>query len=55
MPAAEWTDTFGPFDEQGRHIPFDEHPLTRRGPRTGGRGTSCSASGPPTAMTSRSP
>jgi PAS domain-containing protein len=28
MPAAEWTETFGPFDEQGRRIPFDEHPLT---------------------------
>ena len=34
MPAAEWTETFGPFDEEGRRIPFDEHPLTeavRRG------------------------
>ena len=34
MPAAEWSDTFGPFDEQGQRIPFDEHPLTlamRRG------------------------
>jgi PAS domain-containing protein len=28
MSAAEWTETFGPFDEQGRRIPFDEHPLT---------------------------
>lgn len=28
MPAAEWTEAFGPFDEHGRHIPFDEHPLT---------------------------
>ena len=28
MPAAEWSDTFGPFDEQGQRIPFDEHPLT---------------------------
>jgi PAS domain-containing protein len=28
MPAAEWTETFGPFDEQGRRIHFDEHPLT---------------------------
>jgi PAS domain-containing protein len=28
MPAAEWTETFGPLDEQGRRIPFDEHPLT---------------------------
>jgi PAS domain-containing protein len=28
MPAAEWTEAFGPFDEQGRRIPFDEHPLT---------------------------
>jgi PAS domain-containing protein len=34
MSSAEWTDTFGPFDEEGRRIPFDEHPLTeavRRG------------------------
>jgi PAS domain-containing protein len=34
MPSSEWTDTFGPFDEEGRRIPFDEHPLTaavRRG------------------------
>jgi hypothetical protein len=28
MPADEWTEKFGPFDEQGRRIPFDEHPLT---------------------------
>jgi hypothetical protein len=28
MPAAEWGETFGPFDEEGRRIPFDEHPLT---------------------------
>jgi PAS domain-containing protein len=28
IPAAEWGDTFGPFDEEGRRIPFDEHPLT---------------------------
>ena len=28
MPAAEWSDTFGPFDEEGRRIPFDKHPLT---------------------------
>jgi PAS domain-containing protein len=28
MPAAEWSETFGPFDEQGRRIPFDDHPLT---------------------------
>ena len=28
MPAAEWSDSFGPFDEEGRRIPFDEHPLT---------------------------
>jgi PAS domain-containing protein len=28
MATAEWTDTFGPFDEEGRKIPFDEHPLT---------------------------
>lgn len=28
MPASEWGDTFGPFDEKGRYIPFDEHPLT---------------------------
>jgi PAS domain-containing protein len=28
MAAAEWGETFGPFDEEGRRIPFDEHPLT---------------------------
>ena len=28
MAAAEWSDTFGPFDEAGKRIPFDEHPLT---------------------------
>lgn len=28
MSAAEWSDAFGPFDEEGRRIPFDEHPLT---------------------------
>ena len=28
MPADEWSDTFGPFDAEGRRIPFDEHPLT---------------------------
>jgi PAS domain-containing protein len=29
MPAAEWwSDAFGPFDEEGHRIPFDEHPLT---------------------------
>jgi PAS domain-containing protein len=28
MPAAEWGETFGPFDAEGRRIPFDEHPLT---------------------------
>jgi len=28
MSVADWSDAFGPFDEQGRHIPFDEHPLT---------------------------
>jgi PAS domain-containing protein len=28
MSAAEWGDAFGPFDEQGRRIPFEEHPLT---------------------------
>jgi PAS domain-containing protein len=27
MPAEEWGQTFGPFDEEGRRIPFDEHPL----------------------------
>jgi PAS domain-containing protein len=28
MGTAEWGDTFGPFDDKGRRIPFDEHPLT---------------------------
>jgi PAS domain-containing protein len=28
MTAAEWGEAFGPFDEEGRRIPFDEHPLT---------------------------
>jgi PAS domain-containing protein len=28
MPAADWSGRFGPFDEEGRRIPFDEHPLT---------------------------
>ncbi len=28
MSVAEWGDKFGPFDEDGRRIPFDEHPLT---------------------------
>jgi PAS domain-containing protein len=28
MAATEWGETFGPFDEEGRRIPFDEHPLT---------------------------
>jgi len=28
MRAAEWGERFGPYDAQGRHIPFDEHPLT---------------------------
>jgi PAS domain-containing protein len=27
MTAEEWGPAFGPFDEQGRRIPFDEHPL----------------------------
>ena len=37
MPAAEWTATFGPFDEAGERIPFEEHPLTVavRGGRAG--------------------
>ena len=29
MAANEWGETFGPFDQDGRRIPFDEHPLTR--------------------------
>ncbi len=28
MSVAEWGEKFGPFDEEGRRIPFDEHPLT---------------------------
>jgi PAS domain-containing protein len=28
MPQAEWAESFGPYDEEGRRIPFDEHPLT---------------------------
>ena len=28
MPMAEWGDQFGSFDEDGRRIEFDEHPLT---------------------------
>jgi PAS domain-containing protein len=28
MPAAQWGEAFGPYDEEGRRIPFDEHPLT---------------------------
>lgn len=37
MAAAEWGETFGPFDAEGRRIPFDEHPLTLavRGQRAG--------------------
>jgi PAS domain-containing protein len=27
MPAAAWAETFGPFDEDGRRIPWEEHPL----------------------------
>lgn len=27
MPAEEWGATFGPFDEEGQRIPWDEHPL----------------------------
>ena len=27
MPAAEWGETFGPFDEEQRRIPWEEHPL----------------------------
>lgn len=27
MAATEWGETFGPFDEEGLRIPFDEHPL----------------------------
>jgi PAS domain-containing protein len=28
MSAAEWGDTFGPFDDEGRAIPYDELPVT---------------------------
>lgn len=28
MPPDEWTEAFGPFDDEGQQIPFDEHPLT---------------------------
>ncbi len=28
MTAAEWTSTFGPFDEEGRPMPFEDVPLT---------------------------
>ncbi len=28
MTAEEWTTTFGPFDEDGRPIPFEDVPLT---------------------------
>ena len=28
MTAADWGERFGPLDEEGRRIPFDEHPLT---------------------------
>lgn len=28
MTAMEWTSAFGPFDENGRAIPFEEVPLT---------------------------
>jgi PAS domain-containing protein len=27
MSAEEWGPNFGPFDEEGRRIPFDDHPL----------------------------
>jgi PAS domain-containing protein len=29
MPAAEWTSTFGPMDEDGAPIPIERQPLTR--------------------------
>jgi PAS domain-containing protein len=37
MTVAEWGERFGPLDEEGRRIPFDEHPLTLavRGGRAG--------------------
>ena len=28
MPAAEWVEAFGPFDEDGNPIPLEEQPLT---------------------------
>jgi PAS domain-containing protein len=28
MGAEEWGSSFGPFDDEGNHIPFDELPLT---------------------------
>jgi len=28
MPAQEWTQTYGPLDDDGRPIPLDEAPLT---------------------------
>jgi hypothetical protein len=28
MPAREWTELYGPLDEDGRPIPVDEAPLT---------------------------
>jgi len=34
MPAAEWGESFGPFDEEGNTIPYDQLPTTealRRG------------------------
>ena len=29
MAVADWEEAFGPFDEQGQRIPFEEHPLTQ--------------------------
>ena len=29
MGPEEWGSAFGPFDEEGQHVPFDELPLTR--------------------------
>jgi PAS domain-containing protein len=29
MAVADWGEAFGPFDEQGQRIPFEEHPLTQ--------------------------
>lgn len=29
IPAEEWGPAFGPLDEEGRRIPFDEHPLVK--------------------------